>query len=88
MHPGAVNTGILGNYSKFAQFFLRLMFVTPQKGAKTTLHLADLDPATMPTGKYFDSCKEAKAHKMTGDDAARTKLWDVCCDLLGKPASI
>lgn len=82
LHPGAVNTGILDGYSKFAQFFLRKLFVAPEKGAKTSLYLLGLSPATMPTGKYFVSCKPAKAHKMLEDAAARERLWDACTGLL------
>ena len=59
-----------------------------QKGAKTTLYLADLDPGAMPTGKYFDNCREAKPHKMLEDSAMRTRLWEVCCGYLGRPANL
>lgn len=82
LHPGAVNTGILDNYGPVAQFFLRLMFISPQKGARTTLHLAGLDPAQAPTGKYFNNCKPAATHKLVGDASARARLWDTCTDLL------
>lgn len=82
LHPGAVNTGILDSYSAFAQFFLRLFFIAPEKGAKTSLHLAGLNPKAMPTGKYFVNCREAKAHKFLEDSGMRSKLWDICCGYL------
>jgi len=88
LHPGAVNTGILDNYSPLAQFFLRRLFISPEKGAKTTLHLAGLDAANAPTGKYFVSAKEAAAHKLVEDDAAREKLWQTCCDYLGRSPEV
>jgi len=34
LHPGAVNTGILDNYSALAQFFLRRLFVSPEKAPR------------------------------------------------------
>jgi NAD(P)-dependent dehydrogenase (short-subunit alcohol dehydrogenase family) len=83
LHPGAVNTGILDNYSKFAQFFLRKLFIAPEKGARTSLYLAGLDAANMPTGKYFVSEKEAASHKLVDDSAARADLWQTCNDFLG-----
>lgn len=86
LHPGAVNTGILDNYSKFAQFFLRRMFISPEKGARTTLYLAGLDPSGMPTGKYFDNCKPAATHKLVDDAAARADLWQTCSSHLGGAA--
>ena len=78
LHPGAVNTGILDGYSKFAQFFLRRMFITAEKGARTSLYLAGLTPGEMPTGKYLVNSKEAPAHKLLEDAALRERLWDTC----------
>jgi retinol dehydrogenase-12 len=83
LHPGAVNTGILDNYSKLAQFFLRRMFIAPEKGAQTSLYLAGLPAETMPTGKYFVNSKPASANKLVADSALRQKLWDTCSGYLG-----
>lgn len=86
LHPGAVNTGILDNYSALAQFFLRRLFIAPEKGAATTLHLAGLAPSTMPTGKYFVKSKEAAAHKLVSDASAREALWNTACECIGYQA--
>jgi retinol dehydrogenase-12 len=83
LHPGAVNTGILDSYSSLAQFFLRRLFISPEKGAQTSLHLAGLPADTMPTGKYFANSKPAKANKVVGDSDLRQKLWATCCGYLG-----
>jgi retinol dehydrogenase 12 len=83
LHPGAVDTGILDAYSKLTQKLLRLFFVSPEKGARTTLYLADMDPASCPTGKYFDARKEAKPNPLVNDEAARQKLWQTSCELIG-----
>jgi NAD(P)-dependent dehydrogenase (short-subunit alcohol dehydrogenase family) len=84
LHPGAVATGILDGYSRFAQFFLRLFFIAPEKGALTSLFLAESEPAQLPSGKYFVGKKEAATHKMVDDAAARSRLWDTCCQLLDR----
>jgi NAD(P)-dependent dehydrogenase (short-subunit alcohol dehydrogenase family) len=88
LHPGAVNTGILDGYSKFAQFFLRRLFIAPEKGAKTSLYLAGLTPGDMPTGKYFDSSKEAASHKLVEDAAMREKLWNTCAGFLKREPAL
>lgn len=88
LHPGAVNTGILNNYSTFSQLFLKLFFVSPEKGAKTSLYLANMNPESMPTGEYFDRGKKGKAHKLTTDSTARRTLWKACCDHLGKATDL
>ncbi len=84
LHPGAVNTGILDSYSRTAQFFLRKLFTSPEKGAKTSLYLAGLAPGALPTGKYFNSERQARAHKMVEDASVREKTWDICCGLLNR----
>ncbi len=86
LHPGAVNTGILHNYSALSQFFLKLFFTSPEKGAKTSLLLAGMNPEAMPTGEYFDGGKKGKTHRLTTDDSARKELWNACCEYLGKAA--
>ena len=88
LHPGAVNTGILDEYSRFSQFFLRLLFTSPEKGAKTSLYLAKTEPALLPSGKYFVKSEEAKADKQVSDAALRKKLWDLCCEYLGRPSEL
>ena len=88
LHPGAVNTGILDGYSKFAQFFLRKLFIAPEKGARTTLYLAGQPPGDLPHGKYFVNCKPAATHKMVGDDAARAVMWKTCCEYLGREVAL
>lgn len=88
LHPGAVNTGILNNYSAFSQLLLKLFFVSPERGAKTSLYLASMNPASMPTGEYFDRGKKGKAHKLATDSTARKSLWNACCDHLGKTTDL
>ena len=85
LHPGAVNTGILDGYPKLAQFFLRKLFVSPEKGAQTSLYLAGLDAGTMDTGKYFVSSRPAKVNKLVNDSQLREKLWSLCCEYCDAP---
>jgi NAD(P)-dependent dehydrogenase (short-subunit alcohol dehydrogenase family) len=88
LHPGAVNTGILDGYSKFAQFFLRKIFISPEKGALTSLHLAKQTPDSTPTGKYFVSEKEAAPHKLVDNAAKREELWNTCCEFLNRTPAL
>ncbi len=87
LHPGAVNTGILDNYGPVMQFFLRMLFIAPEKGARTSLHLATQDAAELPSGKYFVNSRPAATHKLVDDAAQREKLWQACSAYLGAAAS-
>jgi len=88
LHPGAVNTGILDGYSKLAQFLMRPFFVAPEKGARTSLYLAELDVNSLPTGKYFTNSREAKTHKLVDDAQLRNQLWELCCEFCGIEPSL
>jgi NAD(P)-dependent dehydrogenase (short-subunit alcohol dehydrogenase family) len=87
LHPGAVNTGILDGYSKTVQFFLRKLFISVEKGAKTSLFLACQESKSLPTGRYFVNCKEASAHKLLANTVMREKLWDQCCEYLNRTSA-
>jgi retinol dehydrogenase-12 len=82
IHPGAVNTGILDNYSGVLQWMLRQLFVAPEKGALTSIYLAEQEPEQLPTGKYFVNKKPARTHRLVENAQARQKLWEHCCQLL------
>lgn len=83
LHPGAVSTGILDCYSPFQQFMLRLFFTTPEKGARTSIHVAALEGDDLPTGTYFSGEKPAKPGKQVANQALRKKIWDISCEYCG-----
>lgn len=83
LHPGAVGTGIQEGYPALMKMLMKPFNTTPEKGALTTLHLAGLEADQRPTGKYFVSCKEAKANKVVEDARLREKVWNRCCQHLG-----
>ena len=83
LHPGAVSTGILDGYSPLQQFILRLFFTTPEKGARTSMHVAALEGSDRPTGTYFSGSKPAKPGKQVADQALREKIWNLSCEYCG-----
>lgn len=88
LHPGAVNTGILDNYPKFAQFFLRKLFIAPEKGATTSLYLTGLEADSMPSGKYYVNSKPASAGKQVGNQQHREQLWALCSEFCQLPVPL
>jgi len=80
VHPGAVATGwgrnlpgLLGKVIAFGAPFLR----SPEKGARTTLHVATSPRLRGVTGKYFSDCREKTPSKAARDDAAALRLWQI-----------
>lgn len=92
LHPGTVATrygrdgdarGVLGFGIKIASPF----FLTPEKGARTSIYLASSPEVSEVSGKYFVKCKVRSPSKVARDDAAAERLWQVSEDLVGKAGS-
>lgn len=79
LHPGVIasgfgrnNGGPLGLLVKLAAPFL----ATPEKGARTSLHLASAPELASVSGKYFKDGREARPAPSALDDAAARRLWE------------
>jgi hypothetical protein len=49
---------------------------TPQKGARTSLHLASSPDLAQVSGKYFKDGRETAPSRAAQDDAAARRLWE------------
>jgi NAD(P)-dependent dehydrogenase (short-subunit alcohol dehydrogenase family) len=86
LHPGFVaskfghnNGGIWGPLVKFSQL---LFAINEDRGAATSIFLADDASVATVTGKYFDKCRERAPTNAAMDDASARRLWDVTDQLL------
>ncbi|MFZ5653582.1 MAG: SDR family oxidoreductase [Pseudomonadota bacterium] len=77
LHPGTVatNIGIPGWLSPF--------IATPEKGARTSIHLACAPELEQVTGRYFANGKEARSSRRSHDRAVGRRLWAVTEKLCG-----
>lgn len=82
VHPGVVRTrfaadgdveGLFASLVKLAGPFM----LTPEKGARTSLHVATSDEAGACTGLYWAKSKKKRPTKHALDDAAAERLWAV-----------
>jgi NAD(P)-dependent dehydrogenase (short-subunit alcohol dehydrogenase family) len=87
LHPGVVATGI-GDRAGLAGFGWRLakpFFMTPEKGARTSLFLAtEADPARF-HGAYVAERRIAEPDPAARDDALAERLWTESSRLVGLP---
>ena len=80
LHPGAVATGFGRNHPGF---FGRLVAIgapflaSPEKGARTTLHVATAPELRGVTGRYFSDCREKAPSRAARDDDAALRLWQI-----------
>ena len=80
LHPGAVASGFGRNHPGF---FGRLVAIgapflaSPEKGARTTLHVATAPGLRGVTGKYFSACREKLPSRAARDDDTALRLWQI-----------
>ncbi|QQR93616.1 SDR family oxidoreductase [bacterium] len=77
LHPGYIKTDIFRNQSNIFKTITNLFFISPERGAKTTIFLATSDDARNISGKYFNHCDVVKPNKMSFDEALQDRLWEV-----------
>lgn len=80
LHPGVIasNFGASGpGWMRFGVQLVRPFLITPEKGARTSLHLATAAEVEGVTGKYFDKRKPARADRRMEDAAVRRRLWEL-----------
>ena len=88
LHPGTVRTGYGadGDASGFLAFGLKLsgpFFLTPAKGAQTSIYLASSPEVEGVSGQYFVKCKPVQPKPPARDAEAAHRLWRVSEELVG-----
>jgi NAD(P)-dependent dehydrogenase (short-subunit alcohol dehydrogenase family) len=88
LHPGTVRTGygadgdargLLAVGIKIAQPF----FLSPARGARTSVYVASSPEVEGVSGKYFVKCKEKQPRAWAQDPEAAKRLWQVSEELVG-----
>jgi NAD(P)-dependent dehydrogenase (short-subunit alcohol dehydrogenase family) len=88
LHPGTVRTGYGadGDARGFLAFGIKIaqpFFLSPAKGARTSIYLASSPEVAGVTGKYFVKCKERRPRRWAEDPEAAQRLWQVSAELVG-----
>jgi retinol dehydrogenase-12 len=87
LHPGFVATGFGADSGALMRIGIkitaRLMGVSVEEGAQTTIYLASSPEVEGVTGKYFQKCKPAQSSAASYDVDARERLWQISEQLCG-----
>lgn len=78
VHPGDVATEVTRGNAVLAFLSDRVarpFLLTPEEGARTTVHVASSPELATVTGRYFVACRDAPASPLVDDDALRKRLW-------------
>ncbi|MCH8112767.1 MAG: SDR family oxidoreductase [Proteobacteria bacterium] len=86
LDPGFVASS-LGNNNKsalgVALRFAKLFANSPENGAKTSVHLASAPGVNGQTGQYFAKSQPAPSSKLSHDETAWRRLWDMSAEMAG-----
>ena len=80
LHPGVVATGFGHNDRGIMDWAIRIaspFFISPEKGAETSIYLAASPEVEGVSGKYFDKKKPARSTRASYDEATQKRLWEL-----------
>jgi retinol dehydrogenase-12 len=80
LHPGVIASGFGRNGRGLFSWLVALgapLLSSPEKGARTTLHVATAPELQGVTGRYFSDCREKVPAPAARDDDAGLRLWQI-----------
>lgn len=94
LHPGVVATGFgknnagpLGTLFGIAQVIGRPFYISPERGAATSVYLASSPAVEGISGRYFVDCRAVRSSARSHDEEAARRLWALSEQLTGLPSS-
>ena len=75
LHPGVVASDVWRSLPWPLRPLIMLFMISPQEGAKTTLHCATSPDVEKETGLYYDKCQVKRPSRVASDAALAAELW-------------
>jgi NAD(P)-dependent dehydrogenase (short-subunit alcohol dehydrogenase family) len=78
LHPGAVSTGLGSNNSWLKAKLRNLLkpgYISPEKGARTSVYLASAPEVQGVSGRYFFECRELRSSECSYSQSDSERLW-------------
>ena len=93
LHPGVVNTNLSANAPKAIRWLAQsvvgpIFFATPEKGARTSVHVATAPELASVSGRYFKDSRQKTPSKAAQSDEDARRLWAVSEELVGLSAGV
>jgi NAD(P)-dependent dehydrogenase (short-subunit alcohol dehydrogenase family) len=88
LHPGTVRTGYGadGDTKGLLAIGIKIghpFFLSPEKGARTSVYLASSPEVAQVSGQYFVKCRPKRPRPPARDAEAARRLWAVSAELVG-----
>ena len=85
LHPGVVATDIWRELPWGLRHLATLLMISPEQGARTTLHCATSPEAATQSGLYYDRCKVVHTSRIAQDPTLAAELWRRSMEWTGAP---
>jgi retinol dehydrogenase 12 len=87
LHPGVVATNLLPRWLRVVKPLISRVIFNPERGARTTLHLALSSEVAAISGRYFDENQMPQpAAPLANDVQLQESLWKMSAQWAGVPA--
>lgn len=87
VHPGQVATNIWDRFPGPIRKLITRNFLTPEQGARSTIHCATAPELADQTGLYYDEHgHEKRPARLASDEALASTLWSKSAEWTGLPA--
>ncbi len=83
LHPGGVGTNLFRGLPGFLQSLIRLVTISPERGARTSIYLASSPDVEGVSGKYFARRKQENSSAASRNEEVARRLWEVSEDVTG-----
>lgn len=83
LHPGGVGTSLFRGLPKFVQALIKLVTISPERGARTSIYLASSPDVEVVTGKYFAGRRQQESSQASHNQEAARRLWEMSEELTG-----
>ncbi len=84
LHPGGVGTNLFRGLPKFLQALIKLVTISPERGARTSIYLANSPEVEGVTGKYFARRRQERSSEASHNEQAARELWQLSEELTGR----
>src|SRR6185503_9856418 len=81
LHPGAVASNLFRGLPALLEALIRLVTISPERGARTSIYLASSPDVQGVSGKYFARRRPEKSSEASYDLEAARRLWEVSEEL-------
>lgn len=83
LHPGGVGTNLFRGLPGFLQALIKLVTISPARGARTSIYLASSSDVEGVSGRYFARRKQENSSEASRNEEAARRLWEVSEELTG-----